>query len=80
MLQKISTAQLGWNEDTRTLFGEISDTIGIIASNMIQVTNSVGKVRIFELIKENRDRENDIVSFEFEARSDPTMKLVLFND
>ena len=80
-LDEIKTNELGWNKETRTLSGFASDTVGLVTSNMIQITSSdTGAVRIFELVSESRDRDGDIITFNFEARSDAGLKLVLFND
>ena len=79
--EHITTEELNWNKNTRTLSGEVSSVLGILTSHMLEVTSSAtGQVRIFELIKTHRDKEWEITHWTFEARSDPTLKMILWND
>lgn len=79
--ETVTTEQLNWNSQTRTLSGEVSSVLGILTSQFVTVeSSSTGDVRIFELMKTHRDREAEITHWTFEARSDPSLKLVLFND
>lgn len=78
---EIDTRDLNWDKDTKTLSGDASDTVGLLTSNMVAVkSHHTGQVKIFELVNERKDAELEVIAFEFEARADTSIKMVLFND
>ena len=82
----ISTKELHWDKETQTFTAEVSGletSDGLLFgmfSHFAVVSHITGKLVTFEQVSKNFDREMDIVSWVFEARANPSMKMVLFND
>ena len=80
-MQEINTEKLNWNPKTKTLSGELSETIDMVFEPFVDViSHHTGSLKIFELINTHRDSDGDITHYTFEARATPEIKLVLFND
>ena len=87
MAHEINTKNLTYNPKTKVFSGEVSDTVGLLTSNKVfLISERTGAFKGFSLVKEHRDRENDITHFQFEARASEftnksdVLTLVLFND
>lgn len=78
---EINTKHLAYDKSSKTFSAEVSSTMGYLTSNMVYVISErTGNGKHFVLVNERRDREFEIVAFEFECRADPSIKLVLWND
>ena len=78
---EINTSELFYDKSSKTFSAEVSSVMGYLTSNMVYVVSErTGNGKHFILVNERRDREFEIVAFEFECRADPNIKLVLWND
>ena len=80
-LQTVSTQDLGWSKERKTLSCEASSVFGLFPDTKFFVeSHHTGKIKMFEQVETVRDQENDIVLWKYECRSDPSIKMVVFND
>jgi len=72
---------MSWDPKTRVLSADCSDVFGPAWQNFAYIkVEATGNIRRFELTHAERDRDNDVVYYDYISIDDKWVTLRLFND